>query len=153
MQAVKSAPIGIGNPYKAVTVNLHTVYRTIGISARGLNTRRKSENEIYNNNNKLSRAKYEVSSRMKKSLKDLFFYTGYVQNKYAVPNVTSRAWFNFIQCDPVIKLLNPNVNDDLLDELKDKFRNGVTFFHMNTISGVKTWDLAQEKENWETSLL
>lgn len=107
----------------------------------------------YTDNNKAKLCTYEMTDGMKDLIYKLFFYTGYVQNKYAVPNVTSRAWFNFIQCDPVLKVLNPNIDDDLLDELKEKLRNGVTFFHMNTIASIKRWDLAQEKENWETSLL
>lgn len=94
---------------------------------------------------------YEVSERMKSVLYDLFFYTGYLDGTSKIPNVNTRIWFNFLSCDLVINEDN-NLNDDIINDIKAKYGIGVTFMHCNTINSVKTWDWAQEKENWETSL-
>lgn len=94
---------------------------------------------------------YEVSERMKSVLYDLFFYTGYLDGTSKIPNVSTRKWFNFLSCDLVINEDN-NLNDDIMNDIKAKYGIGVTFMHCNTINGVKTWDWAQEKENWEITL-
>ena len=94
---------------------------------------------------------YEVSERMKSVLYDLFFYTGYLDGTSKIPNVSTRKWFNFLSCDLVINEDN-NLNDDIMNDIKAKYGIGVTFMHCNTINAVKTWDWAQEKENWEITL-
>ena len=94
---------------------------------------------------------YEASERMKSVLFDLFFYTGYIDGTSKIPDVDTRKWFNFLSCDLVITEDN-NINDDIMNDIKAKYALGVTFMHCNTINAVKTWDWAQEKENWETSL-
>ena len=94
---------------------------------------------------------YEVSERMKSVLYDLFFYTGYLDGTSKIPNVNTRKWFNFLSCDLVINEDN-NLNDDIMNDIKAKYGIGVTFMHCNTINSVKTWDWAQEKENWEITL-
>lgn len=94
---------------------------------------------------------YEVSERMKSVLYDLFFYTGYLDGTSKIPNVSTRKWFNFLSCDLVINEDN-NLNDDIINDIKAKYGIGVTFMHCNTINAVKTWDWAQEKENWEVTL-
>ena len=94
---------------------------------------------------------YEVSGRMKSVLFDLFYYTGYVDGTSKIPNVNTRKWFNFLSCDLVINEDN-NLNDDIMNDIKAKYGIGVTFMHCNTINSVKTWDWAQEKENWEITL-
>ena len=94
---------------------------------------------------------YEVSERMKSVLFDLFFYTGYIDGTSKVPDVTTRKWFNFLSCELVINE-DSNLNSDIINDIKAKYGIGVTFMHCNTINSVKTWDWAQEKENWEVSL-
>lgn len=101
--------------------------------------------------NKAKLALYEVAPKIKKAFYDLFFYTGYIANKLEVPVVNTRIWFNFLQCEPVFSYVY-NISDDLLEDLIDKFNNGVTYLHYNNISGVKTWDFEQQYENWETAL-
>ena len=94
---------------------------------------------------------YEVSPRMKSVLYDLFFYTGYLDGTSKVPDVNTRMWFNFLSCDLVVNEDN-NLNSDIMNDIKAKYGIGVTFMHCNTINAVKTWDWAQEKENWEITL-
>ena len=106
----------------------------------------------YNMNNKLWRAKYEVSPRMKKALADLFFYTGYIDDVTEVPNTNTRVWFNFLQCEPHFTKTQ-YISDECLEELIKKFKGGVTYLHMNTINNERTWNFERNKENWERILL
>ena len=102
----------------------------------------------YNAGNKLWRVKYEVSPRMRKSLQDLFYYAGYIDDVTEVPTINSRMWFNFLQCEPHFEFVK-GVEHDVLEELINKYKGGVTFLHMNRIDGVATWDIKRERENWE----
>lgn len=107
----------------------------------------------YNRNNKLWLTYYEVSNRMKKILKDLFYYTGYIDDVNEIPVTNTRMWFNYLQCELVF-LPSGQTNYNIMskenkDELIAKFKGGVTFLHMNEINSVKTWDFARTRENWE----
>lgn len=104
----------------------------------------------YTNDNKMKLCLYECSDNMKERLADLFYYCGYKVGVQAIPNTTSRYWFNFIQCSPVYDQDNTKakINKECLDELTNKYKNGVTVYHHHT-----TWDFDQVKENWETTLI
>lgn len=106
--------------------------------------------------NKLWRFTYEPSDRIKTMLDDLFYYYGYKRGYQGIPNATSREWFNFVQCEPKWKPSFARSSKPFLDELTQKFRNGVTFFHYNEMTNKPSWmtkqgyDLDQKSENWET---
>lgn len=106
----------------------------------------------YTKGNKLKYAIYEVSPKMKQCLFDLFYYCGYVANIQGVPDTTSRKWFNFVQAD-VIFNYEQNFPQELLTELKNKFREGVTYLHCVVVNNQKYWNFDQTYENWETSVL
>ena len=95
---------------------------------------------------------YSVSERMKKVLNDLFYYCGYTINEQRVPSLFSRYWFNFVQADLVITETD-NLDADIIQDIKDRFSNGVTCLHGRTSGDATIWDFAQQKENWEDSLL
>lgn len=99
--------------------------------------------------NKLRLFTYEVSDHMKDILFDLFYYTGYKEGKQGTPNTTSRYWFNFIQCDPVLKNMILDLPEGVWDAYKDKWKEGTTVFHKRSSS----WNLEQTKENWENDLV
>ena len=84
---------------------------------------------------------------MKKAVGDLFYYCGYKLELQGIPNKNSRYWFNFVQCEMLLTDTN-NIPVEIEDDIKEKFKNGVTFFHYH--SG---FNFAQDKENWETSLI
>ena len=92
---------------------------------------------------------YQCSERMKTAILDLFYYCGYATTEHKTPDLDSREWFNFIQADLDV---SPTVNipADCLAEILAKYSDGVTVFHKQVLSGVNTWDLDQDKENWET---
>ena len=91
---------------------------------------------------------YNISDRMKKLVGDLFYYCGYKLDVQDIPNITSRYWFNFVQAELVLNDSN-NLSSDIEEDIKARFRDGVTFFHYRN----EQFNLAQDKENWEISLL
>ena len=95
---------------------------------------------------------YSVSERMKKALYDMFWYSGYATYEYKIPDTNTRCWFNFLQCE-LDTVHNENVPQEILELIKQKFKEGVTFFHSNAINGSFVWDLYGQYENWENTLL
>ena len=109
--------------------------------------------EAYSNN-RAKLAVYSPSPRMKKLLGDLFYYTGYICDEMKVPSLDTRIWFNFLQCELVFKggsTYTKNLTEELINELKKKYLEGVTFLHYNEDTIIR-WDFEQEKENWESFL-
>lgn len=98
--------------------------------------------------NKAKICEYEVSPRMKKVLDDLFFYCGYVINEQGKPNVNTRRSFNFVQASLMINHTN-NLPNEIVDDIKEKFEQGVTFLHYS----FNKFDFNQDKENIERSIL
>ena len=102
--------------------------------------------EAYSNN-KAKLIWYIVSSTMEDALMDMFYYTGYIAHEQKVPSVNTRYWFNFLQCDLVISATG-NMPDEIENKIKEKFKEGVTFFHEHN-----DYDFSQVKENYEVSIL
>lgn len=103
----------------------------------------------YTGNNKAKLIKYGVSDKMKKCLSDLFHYTGYIANYQGIPDTTSRTWFNFVQAEIVLEY-EQNFPQELIEELKTKYREGITFLHAVAVLNNIVWDFEQQYENLET---
>ena len=104
-------------------------------------------------NNKAKLDLYTVQEETYDALDDLFYYYGYKVNKMGIPQTNTRCWFNYVQADIFIKNAI-NVDDNLLDLIREKFSQGVTFLHLTTlINSDARFDFEQEKENTETSIL
>lgn len=99
--------------------------------------------------NKLHKITYNVSDETQQLLFDLFYYTGYIQNKMGVPDTSSRYWFNFVQCEPVFKNMLLNLTPGVWEAYKNKWREGITIFHHHTDG----WNIEQTAENIEVALL
>ena len=99
----------------------------------------------YYSGNRMKLERWEASPRMKKALFDLYYYQGYATNEQKVPLHDNRKWFDFLQCQADIKNTK-NLDQRYIDDLKDRFSIGVTYYHNN--NGV--WDIDQEKGNSET---
>ena len=97
--------------------------------------------------NKAKICYYELSNVMKMAMWDLFHYCGYATHEQKVPNVKTRLYFNFVQADIVYDEFT--FNEDIADDIKNKWKQGVTFFHK--VSG--DYDIDQEYENFEVSLI
>lgn len=96
-------------------------------------------------NNRLKYKLYQVSEKMQKVLFDLFYYNGYVAEVDGIPDTTSRIRFNFVQAEIVLKKV-PNLPTNIVNEIKDKYAEGITFMHK--FEGEFDWN--QELENWES---
>lgn len=99
------------------------------------------------NENKLWMVEKSVSPTMEKMVDDLFYYYGYARGYYGTPNLNSRVYFNFIQCEAVFHdLVIPRFS---LTDIAAKLAEGVTVFHY--VGG--DYHLAQTYENYESALL
>ena len=101
----------------------------------------------YYSGNRMKLETWQCSDRMRKALADLYYYQGYSTNEQKVPELNTRKWFNFIQCEAVLTN-DKNLDDKYLDNLKERYAIGVTVMHKVDNS----WDWAQEKGNLETFL-
>ena len=100
--------------------------------------------------NKAKLCVYEVSDRIKETLWNLFFYTGYKTDELKSPQLHTRYYFNFIQADIEYKLNKTTIIPIYArDDIKNKFAEGITIIHNNSYS----WDINQNFENWETWLI
>lgn len=100
------------------------------------------------NSNKLHLVKYNLSYEHQKLLTDIFYYTGYAVDEYKIPDVTSRLWFNYIQCEPEFDEKTIAPYSKYVDDIKERYKKGVTVYHKVN----NNYDLNQTKENWETSI-
>lgn len=102
-------------------------------------------------NNKLWLMKYQPDDYMRNRIYKKLDYTGYAHNAYEAPNVDSRIWYNYIQCTPRINFEGTKqYKTSWLNDLKQKYQQGVTVFHHNMPSDVDFYDFGREHENWET---
>lgn len=97
--------------------------------------------------NKAKLVYYELSDIMKNAMWDLFHYCGYATHEQKVPVVNTRLYFNFVQGNVILE--DYTFNEDVARRIVEKWSQGVTFFHK--VSG--SWDLDQQYENFEVSLL
>ena len=107
--------------------------------------------------NKLYKLEYALPEPFKHMVDDLFYYYGYRRNYQGVPNVSSRYWFNFVQCSPKYKPDFARSWSYLLDELTKKFEYGITYFHHHTDVSSEAieygYDINQVLENWENDII
>lgn len=101
--------------------------------------------------NRLQKITYSPSSEMLNLIEKLFYYSGYKENAFGVPNLNTRYWFNFIMCDLVMKSTS-NLTEEIKQDLINKYALGVTIFHNRGTQTSPQWNLEQTKENIEMSL-
>lgn len=99
--------------------------------------------------NKAMYCEYDISDEMKSALWDLFHYCGYKTNLQKVPDKSTRYWFNFVQADLVF-VDTANLNSDIEEDLKTRFKDGVTFLHYREGYG---FNFEQQRENWEMAIV
>ncbi len=114
--------------------------------------------DVYNGN-KLHAMSYSISDEMKNLLFNLFHYTGYKAN--VIDNITNyintRYWFNYIQCDLHLINISKQIPKDIIEEFKNKFRDGITIFHrhdnIESSSVDEGYNIKQDLENWDIELV
>lgn len=93
---------------------------------------------------------YELSSRMKNSILDLFYYCGYNENSQKIPDLNTRLYFNYLSCDlEFMEDTTKNIPEIAITRIKELYKGGVTFLHK--VNG--SWNFEQDKENFEVSLM
>lgn len=97
--------------------------------------------------NKAKIVEYKLSDIMQTAMWDLFHYCGYATHEQKIPDVTTRLYFNFVQAEIVFE--SYNFNEEIADDIQNKWNEGVTFFH--AVSGA--YDIDQQYENFEISLM
>ena len=102
--------------------------------------------------NRLTWMRYEPSDLMKNLLFDLFFYAGYTSGRMGLPNHNTRCNFDYLECEAELESEGANISDDIINELKNCLKVGVTYIHKTSRSTDK-WDIEQKYENWEINLI
>lgn len=105
----------------------------------------------YYNGNKLELKKYITEPQQREAIYKLLFYCGYSHKTSGIPDLTSRYWFNFIQCKPVFNEEGNTPYNDYIDDIKARYEAGITVYHHHP--GVGGWDWNQQFENWEVNLV
>ena len=100
------------------------------------------------NGNKLQLSTYDTKAYQKEAIADLFHYCGYTHPHMEYPDITSRIWFNYIQCEPFFREEAYTPFQQYLEDIKTRYANGVTVYHCNN----GQWDWDQEYENWEVMI-
>ena len=102
--------------------------------------------------NRLKYLVYEPTSNMKDLLFKLFFYAGYNSTRMAKPTHNNRVNFDYLECEAIIDVTNKNMTQEIINEIVNSYKHGVTFIHQ-TSRVIDKWDLEQKYENWETSVI
>ena len=97
--------------------------------------------------NKAKLVYYDLSTRMKQAMWDLFHYCGYATHEQKVPSTDTRLYFNYIQGDVIIKEFK--FSQEIAELITKKWQEGVTFMHYVS----DEYDWTQQYENYETSLM
>ena len=102
---------------------------------------------IANNLDKIRFSINSVKPEMLNYLDDLFFYQGYATFEMKVPDFDSRTNFNYLMAlvDIDMNDLDVVVSDEILADIYNRFKSGITIFHNN--EGFIDWN--QVQENWE----
>lgn len=100
--------------------------------------------------NRMKYIEYTPTEVMSNLIYNLFFYAGYSSGRMGLPNHNTRVNFDYLECDAIIQKISA-IPDDILAELINCFKNGVTYIHKtNRVSDM--WDFEQKYENWESWL-
>lgn len=100
--------------------------------------------------NDLDKIRFSINSvktEMLNYLDDLFYYQGYATFEMKVPDFDSRTNFNYLMAlvDIDMNDLDVVVSDEILADIYNRFKSGITIFHNN--AGFIDWN--QVNENWE----
>lgn len=93
---------------------------------------------------------FEILDEYKSKIFNYLYNFGYTVNDFKVPDLRSRFYFNYIKTIEVN--MTSNLDNDIIDQLKSIYNNGVTIWHYRTavtFNGIHNY----EKENVEMSLI
>lgn len=102
--------------------------------------------------NRLKYYIYKPTENMENLLNDLFYYAGYNSSRMGVPTHNNRVNFDYLECDASLENTGANIPEEIIDEIKNSFKTGVTYIHKTKRDSNK-WDIDQTLENWEYELI
>ena len=107
--------------------------------------------DIAEGKDKYHLTKYKIHDKYKERVYQLFMKQGYLVNEYRKPNLTSRYYYNYIQCSYVE--LNPQAipQDAVRRIIENIYLNGTTIWHYRNPNDFRIIDYSFE--NWEMSLI
>lgn len=107
--------------------------------------------DIAEGKDKYHLTKYKIHDKYKERVYQLFMKQGYLVNEYRKPNLTSRYYYNYIQCSYVE--LNPQAipQDAVRRIIENIYLNGTTIWHYRNPNDFRFIDY--RFENWEMSLI
>lgn len=162
--AVGSALLGAGGPVGSLA------YLALGLGITGLSgvkselmkqsdlketplSERQSGNDlvfdIINNNLLYKFVKKRITPHYYFRLYDYFYRYGYKANRFGVPNLRSRYYFNYIKTISID--IVGNINNNVKEALKQIFKNGTTIWHCRA-DNQNPELFVYEKENAEVEL-
>ena len=158
-----TAPLLIGASVSTVGTFTNAINSTISsernfeqkqeqLKAQSTNVINSDDFDLLNeyNKNSLLMMTYKVSERVRKLLLDLFYYYGYKCNEIKMPDLNTRKYFNFIQCEADIEEYQSIlIKEEYYNMLIEAYNKGVTLFH--NFNG--HYDIEQVKDNTERNLL
>ena len=102
--------------------------------------------------NKLKLVRYEPDSRIKVDIWKKLMYNGYVHRVEEKPDVTSRIWYNYLECTPAYTSEGLKIaRRDWLEQLTSLYEQGVTVYHwQNEDPETVVYDFDRQYENWES---
>lgn len=159
-----------GTAFNAIQSQMEIDRRKAEASAKGSSVSGLNANDLFRkyNGGRLPRLfHYKTPDYIEDMVDNYFYFYGYADNTllsqygnfndFRNDELMSRAWFNYVEMEIV---WNPSVNftlpdEDILEEVKNKFAQGVTFFHYHAMSSstVDDWDFDRKRENYERWLL
>lgn len=92
---------------------------------------------------------YICTDEVRELVGNLFYYTGYTANRFGLPNIDNRTYFDYFAIDPIFKYTGI-LTTDLLNELIAKMKEGVTIIHKKFIE--EHSDFNFDFENWESDI-
>ena len=101
--------------------------------------------------NRMKYIEYTPTEVMSNLIYNLFFYAGYSSGRMGLPNHNTRVNFDYLECDAIIQKV-ANIPDEILSEIVNCYKNGVTYLHKTSRAGLDAWDFEQKYENWESAL-
>ncbi len=146
---VSSISSSLGNAIFAQINNENSLrQKEASLAAQRTSIRAGADVDLQNaiNGNKLYFVRYSASDELKKNLYQYFKFYGYACNDYGVPNLNSRRWWNYIECEADFDMSGLEVYAFYLAHIKEKLKQGCTIYHKYN----NNWDLTQSNENWES---
>jgi len=148
-QLITSA-VDISNMKQTQELAMESKVAGLQAQATGISTNNDFQLLQWYNNNKLHLFEYRPTEEVRKALNMYFHRFGYSTYEYGTPDVTTRYYFNYIQCNPEISVNKlGKFKADWIADLKSRYNAGVTVYHLHD----QTYNFNQNYENYEKWLV